>query len=121
MLDENNNIIPLNKYNYEITDDEWGDDVGFSASLKKLLKVPADKHCEAIKHIGWSFGTTNGEALTSFPVPMHGNMRDDVPTNDTFPTCSMLHFDAIPVRCFQSMTLQQFASSRLGREDSRDR
>ena len=33
----------------------------------------------------------------------------------------MLHFDVIPVRCFQSVTLKQFMSSRLGREDSRDR
>ena len=33
----------------------------------------------------------------------------------------MLHFDAILVGCFQTTTLQQFVSSSLGREDSKDR
>ena len=93
----------------------------FSSSPKKSLKVPVDKHCEASKHIECSFNTSNGESLSSFPVPMHDKMWDDVPTNTPLPTCSVLHLDVILVRCFQSTMLQQFASSRLGRKDSRDR
>ena len=52
VLDKNNNVVPLNKHHYEINDDKWVDDVGFSTSPKNLLNAPTDKHSEASNRIG---------------------------------------------------------------------
>ena len=62
-----NNVIQLNECNVAIEDDAWGDDIGFGASLKPLLKVTANKFSEASNHIGCSFYAPNREALPAFP------------------------------------------------------
>ena len=121
VLDNNNNVIPLNEHNIAIEYDAWGDKIGFGSSPKALLKFTADEYSEARKHVGCSFNALNGEAIHAFPVPVCDNMRDDAPSNVPLPTCSIFHFDVIIVRCFQSITSQEFVSSRLGRECSKYR
>ena len=119
ILCEENALKPLNAITMDGA--SWGVEIGFKVDSNKLLLVKENEYNKAKLFDGYSFITENGCELPSYKPLTYGHRYKDMHPDTPLPNFSVIDFDKQPIHCCASFILQNYVTSHIGYEDSKNR